>query len=159
MYTDAEQYTYHASGVPLNDGKSITFNVNTKSDAHIGLSKNNLDGSIAHEDINIYEIVIGGWLNTLSIIRDEKQGPMKCQANTPGILTYGIAQPFWVSWDNGNIRVGREHQVGNHVICEWQDPTPKTINYVSMTTAWGPDGKWIFPNKGVIFLLYIILLL
>ncbi len=111
------------------------------------------------EDRNVYEILIGGFANTRSLIREVKQGDAKCNASTPGILMAGVAQPFWLSWINGNIRFGREHQVGNHVICEWQDSTPKIINYVSTANGYGSHGKWIFPDEGMTFLVFIISLL
>ncbi len=152
------EYIFHDSGISLHDKTSITFYVNAKNDANIALSENNIDGSQAHEDLNVYEIVIGGWLNKASSVCEEKRGPEKCKASTPEILTPGVAQPFWISWDNGNIRFGREHQVGYDVICEWHDPTPRTINYLSITTRLGSDGKWIFHNKGETFFLFINLL-
>ncbi len=119
------------------------------------MSENNIDLSLINEDINVYEILIGGFKNTRSLIREVKQGGAKCNASTPGILQAGMAQPFWVSWVDGNIRLGREHQVGNDVICEWQDPTPKSINYVSTSTSSQSDGEWIFPDEGVKFLIFI----
>ncbi len=141
----------------MHDKTNITFYVDATNDAKIALSENYIDGYHGQEDINFYEIVIGGWHNTISVI-NERQDPLKCTVKTPGILTPGVAQPFWITWDNGNIRFGREHQVGYDVICEWQDPNPKTINYLSITTIATSDGKWIFPNKGVTFLLFIKLL-
>ncbi len=142
----------------MDDKTSITFYVDAKHDASIALSENNIDGSQEHEDHNVYEILIGGWTNTATVIRRDKRGPNMCMVPTPEILTPGVAKLFWISWDNGTMRVGREQHVGYDVICEWKDPTPRTINYLSISTGWGSDGKWIFPNKGMTFLLFIKLL-
>jgi len=46
----------------------IRFEVKAKSDAHIALT---VDGD---ESENMFEIVFGGWNNTWSTVRNQKQG-------------------------------------------------------------------------------------
>ena len=44
-----------------------------------------------------YEIVIGGWTNTQSVIRQSKQSINKIIQNTPDILSATEYREFWIS--------------------------------------------------------------
>ena len=66
--------------IPLTTtNKAITFTVCAKNDAHVGFICGN----------QFYEIVIGGWANTKSVIRKKPvhtlHGHAKASASTPGI--------------------------------------------------------------------------
>lgn len=54
-------------GNPVRD--SIRFKVKASKDAHIALMSSNTD-----HDPPLFEIVLGGWANSKSVIRDRKQG-------------------------------------------------------------------------------------
>jgi hypothetical protein len=54
-----------------------------------------------------FEIVIGGWSNSQSVIRDRPKGPNLVTAYTAGILSATQYRYFWVAWGDGKIRVGR----------------------------------------------------
>jgi hypothetical protein len=90
--------------------------------------------AVAYNDIHVaisdemrtknpmYEIVIGGWRNTRSVIRNESQGPAyavsaKCIQNT------GEIQQYWVKLDKstGNISCGYGNVPGEDIILEWHD--------------------------------------
>ncbi len=63
MYFDAEDVS------PMLDNQQFTFAAQIANDAHVLLKRPQADNSE-----NGYEIVIGGWANTKSVLRDEKQG-------------------------------------------------------------------------------------
>ena len=67
---------------------SLVFEVKAKTDAHILLSPcPECDG---------YEIVIGGWNNTKSAIRDGKQKENKVFIETPNILSATEFREYWI---------------------------------------------------------------
>ena len=59
----------YGEGVRLAGKKSITFTVRANNDAHVLLQKDRFDYTN-----NVVEIVIGGWSNTKSVIRNAVKG-------------------------------------------------------------------------------------
>ena len=89
----------------------------------------------------MYEIVIGGWGNTQSVIRRSKQGNTKIEASTPSILSPTEFRGFWITYNNGVIKVGKE---GQAAFMEWTDPTPLPVNNIGYSTGWGSNGQFEF---------------
>ncbi|CAC5412470.1 unnamed protein product [Mytilus coruscus] len=58
-----------AIGNPVTD--SIKFKVKAKNDAHVALMSSNTDQD------PLYVILLGGWANSKSVIRDRKQGTVE----------------------------------------------------------------------------------
>ncbi|XP_071084712.1 uncharacterized protein [Haliotis cracherodii] len=137
----ANDYHYHSlhdRGFHLNGRTSFTFWVKTTNDAHIALLRNKGD-----YDQNMYEIVIGGWRNTQSVIRDRKQGRNLARARHAP-LSGNKHLPFWISFSDGTIAVGAGTEVGRRQFMSWRDPSPTLISYVGVATGWGSTGKWLF---------------
>ena len=117
------------------------FSVKARKDAHVTLStvKGNPDS---------YEIAIGGNSNTNSNIRTCQQ----CAAvitilHTP--LNEHFFQPFWISWSGGVIRVGQGTELFQDEFLRFDDPAPKAVNYIGISTYWGTAGTWMF-GKGML---------
>ncbi|XP_077978612.1 uncharacterized protein LOC144434040 isoform X2 [Glandiceps talaboti] len=125
-------YRYLASSSPIT---RVNFKVKATNDAHIALSAGPQDMS------NLYEIVIGGWRNTQSVIRRSKQGDHKAVASTPDILSPNEFEEFWISYNNGVIKVGKE---GQEAFMEWTDPNPLPVNNMGYSTGWGSTGEFKF---------------
>jgi hypothetical protein len=53
------------------------------------------------------EIVIGGWGNTQSVMRDGVQGNFIAQAETVGIMRLDEPQYFWMAWFPTKLTLGR----------------------------------------------------
>ena len=54
---------------------------------------------------------------------------------------------FWVSWLNGNIRVG-SGKLGDNEFLAWQDPNPSTVVTVFMSTKNpGGEAEWHMPRS------------
>lgn len=118
---------------------SITFNVKAKSDAHVALMSSNTD----HDPI--YEIIIGGWANSRSIIRDSKEGLPLAMHHGP-ILKQNVYRTFNISWSHGHIRVKDGSEA---TIMEWTDTTnPLEIRNIGISTWWSSTGNWSFPCQG-----------
>ncbi|XP_078602190.1 uncharacterized protein LOC144876595 isoform X2 [Branchiostoma floridae x Branchiostoma japonicum] len=130
------RYRYHWR-LPRLTGDRFTFDVRAKSDVHVALSSQNQDLD------DMYEIVIGGWSNTQSVIRRSKQGNNLVTAFTFGINSERVYRKFWITWSsNGTIAVGK---VGDtQPFMQWTDPDPLPITYAGYTTGWGSTGEWVF---------------
>ncbi|XP_071086461.1 uncharacterized protein [Haliotis cracherodii] len=117
---------------------ALVFWVRASNDANIALVANDGD-----TDNNMYEIVIGGFGNTKSVIRESKQGTNEAFAlHKP--LSPDQHLPFWISYDNGRVAVGYGVTVGRREFMSWTDATPNNVGYVSITTGLGSDGHWLF---------------
>ena len=124
--------------LPLGNSKSITFTVQANSDAHIGFICNTCN--------EFYEIVIGGWSNTRSVIKRRPLGIfINDEANaksTPEILHGNEYRPFWAQALNGLVRFGTGQIVGQNVVLQWQDPYPIIPDSIGFMTGWGSSGDW-----------------
>ncbi|XP_033176390.1 uncharacterized protein LOC100741859 isoform X1 [Bombus impatiens] len=123
-------YTFHN----VRSG-SVLIEVRAKSNAHIALTNKKGDSS------PMYEIMLGGWENTASIIRYDRKQPDKVRVNTPNLLNENETKKFAICWLDGHIMV-RAGDVNGPVIMEWQDPKPIGVSYVGVRTGWGATGKW-----------------
>ncbi|KAI8499818.1 hypothetical protein Bbelb_221350 [Branchiostoma belcheri] len=118
----------------------LTFRVKTSRDVHIALSSERSDRG------DLYEIIIGGWGNTQSVICRSAGGPAQTTVSTPGILSADELRGFWISWaPDGTIAVGREGE--GSPFMQWQDPEPLPIQYFGYSTYWGSAGQFRFPCK------------
>lgn len=134
--TDAYQYTDVEKNV--TESTSIVFKVAACHDAHVLLHQDGDD-----KENNIYEIVIGGWDNTKSVIRKQQQGtPVAVAHHMP--LDCEKAFPFWLEWYQGILRVGTSTDIGAGQFMNFHDPNPIEVNYISVSTGWGATGWWIF---------------
>ena len=141
VFHTEDNYQYDSSlNLLLDDSKSIIFSVRANGDAIIGFMCNSCN--------DFYEIVIGGWANTLSVIRRKPLGSLNGDetnlASTSGIVDGNEYRPFWAQvLLNGLVRFGTGHIIGQNIVIQWQDPSPIIPNYVGFTTGWGSSGDWI----------------
>eukprot|EP01052_Picozoa_sp_SAG31_P015482 SAG31_NODE_996_length_10492_cov_4.648802_6_plen_728_part_00 len=129
----------------LGPEKAITFTVQARNDAHIGFF------SDARSTGEVYEIVLSGWGNTRSTIRQSNQGinnlDSSCQGTagtlcTQDLLSEDEMRPFWASARDGLVQVGTGSVVGSEMFMEWQDPEHHVASYVGFMTGWGATGEW-----------------
>jgi hypothetical protein len=124
-----DDYTYKDTGLTLSTCTSLVFHLKIATDAYLALTptKGNYDGKI-------YEIVIGAFSNTCSIIRVAKQDNMVASGSSPNILDADSFRPFWISWSNNNIIVGKGAVVGDDILVAYDEyDTPVAVNYLSIT--------------------------
>eukprot|EP00058_Branchiostoma_floridae_P026175 XP_002611665.1 hypothetical protein BRAFLDRAFT_117103 [Branchiostoma floridae] len=95
------QYRYRWDLPRLTEDR-FTFDVQANNDVHVGLSSQSQDLD------DMYEIVIGGWSNTQSVIRRSKQGNNLVTVSTSGIISPTEYRKFWITWSSdGTIAVGK----------------------------------------------------
>ncbi|KAJ0182697.1 hypothetical protein K1T71_002066 [Dendrolimus kikuchii] len=113
---------------------AIRFEVETPNDAHLALTMG------PQESNPMYEVFIGGWNNTKSVIRRNKIKPDKVTVDTPDIVSSHEFRGFWIRWDGGVVSAGREGEAIPFIA--WTDPDPFAIAYVGVCTGWGATGTW-----------------
>lgn len=87
------------------------------------------------------EVFLGGWKNTKSVIRKNRNKPDVVEVDTPGILNAGEFRGFWIRWTHdGIITVGREDEAA--AFMSWEDPDRVPFQYVGVCTGWGATGCW-----------------
>ncbi|XP_045779497.1 uncharacterized protein LOC123877031 isoform X1 [Maniola jurtina] len=118
---------------PVSSG-SVQFKIRAPNDAHIALTMG------PQESDPMYEVFIGGWGNTKSVIRRNRTKPEKVEIETPYILNPGEFRGFWVRWDGGVVSAGREGEAIPFI--SWADPEPFPVNFVGVCTGWGATGTW-----------------
>ncbi|KZC11215.1 C3 and PZP-like alpha-2-macroglobulin domain-containing protein 8 [Dufourea novaeangliae] len=116
-------------------GGSILLDVKAKSNAHVALTNKKGESS------PMYEIMLGGWENTASVIRHDRKQPDKVRVNTPNLLNENETKKFAITWLDGLITV-RAGNLNGPVLMEWRDPKPIGVSYVGVRTGWGATGKW-----------------
>lgn len=138
----SDQYDYKVIGrefitVP-GDETFMLFQVEACNDAHILLMQSNSTTD------DIYEIVIGGWNNTRSLIREERLGPnLATTFHENGPVHCELMRQFWVSWDQGVIRVGRGLKVDVNEFISLANATLTQVQHVALATGWRATGLWM----------------
>ncbi|XP_033127356.1 uncharacterized protein LOC117125080 [Anneissia japonica] len=131
---DQYRYRYNLPRVP-DDVTRFEFSVRASNDVHIALSSQNRDLN------SMYEIVIGGWGNTRSVIRRCKQCTNRVSYRSSDFLDLHEYRHFWIQFDDGVISVG---YVGKAAFMTYTDPSPFEINFVGYSTGWGSNGSFLF---------------
>lgn len=122
---------------PVTSGQ-VQFRVKTPNDAHVALTTG------PHEGEPMYEVFIGGWGNTKSVIRKNRTKPEVAEMETPGIVTADDYRGFWVRWQDGHITVGKEGEQSPFL--SYTDPEPFGIGYFGVCTGWGASGEWLIED-------------
>ncbi|KAH3864522.1 uncharacterized protein 5-like [Dreissena polymorpha] len=131
---------------PYNDGlradtiNSLTFQTMGNHGAHILLQSNNIDFNNSE-----VEIVIGGWFNNRSVIRGQQQGPTLSNY-TGSVLSGSSFRWFWISWNGGCVKVGKDSAVGDSKILEWCGLS-FPINGIRFGYCCGSGGTFIIPIR------------
>ncbi|KAI5709165.1 hypothetical protein M8J76_011800, partial [Diaphorina citri] len=115
-------------------GPTLKFQVKANNDAHIAFTQALGEGE------PMYEVFIGGWNNSKSAIRKNKQKPDVATVETPGILTEAGHKGFWITVRGGTVSVGYDGESSSFL--SYQDPEPFPVHYYGVCTGWGATGEW-----------------
>ncbi|XP_020287829.1 uncharacterized protein LOC109856586 isoform X3 [Pseudomyrmex gracilis] len=124
---------------PVTAGQ-IQLRVKAPNDAHIALTTSPQEGD------PMYEVFIGGWSNSKSVLRKNRTKPDVAEVETPGILSGDEYRGFWIRWDNGVLSVGKENESAPFL--SYADPEPFGIGYFGVCTGWGATGDWLIEDPG-----------
>ncbi|CAH1247273.1 MATN2 [Branchiostoma lanceolatum] len=130
------KYRYHWN-LPELTGSSFTFEVKADNGAFVALSSQ--QGGMSA----MYEILIGGWNNTQSVIRTCMGCRNRVEVSTIGILSPIEYRTFWITWSpDGAMAVGKGGET--QAFMQWTDPFPLAIAYAGYTTGYESTGLWRF---------------
>lgn len=131
---DSSEYRYF----PITKSR-LRLSVQTAHDARISL-RTHLGG-----DSNVYEIIIGGWGNTMSVIRRNNEDHNVAEAETRNILGAQHMCNIWIQWFcDGTLNIGRQN---GEVFLSYKDRNPFVINYIGVSTAWGATGEFLIEDS------------
>ncbi|XP_067665633.1 C3 and PZP-like alpha-2-macroglobulin domain-containing protein 8 [Haliotis asinina] len=92
----------------------------------------------------VIEVAIGGDNNMRSFVH----GCIGCAFteyhDESSILSCNEYRPFWLSWRDGVISVGKGLVAGGQRFLQWTPTTNIVINYVSISTYVNNPGTWLF---------------
>ncbi len=75
-----------------------------------------------------YDVIIGGWNNTQSGIRNKRMLMAKSNNDNAKVPTDEVAYPYWVMINNGTISFGSGTKPGSQEILSWKDPDAATVD-------------------------------
>lgn len=117
-----------------NKNSQFRFLVLACHDVHINMSPR--EGEV------YYEAVLGGWNNTMSVIRLANVH-MQEYLET-GIVHCNEFRQFWISWTEATIRVGKGTELFQSTFLEWNDSNFAGVNHLSFSCGYGSYGIWAF---------------
>ncbi|KAG4089041.1 hypothetical protein H8356DRAFT_1720176 [Neocallimastix lanati (nom. inval.)] len=120
LHKTSESFTEYREITPLVKNNQFDIKIKAKNDAHILIN-------------NKYEIVIGGWGNTKSVIRRGIQGTSLCEKIQSGVLNEKNYKNFKIKLSNGNLIVE------NFMIASVED---REIRSIKIHTGYGSSGFW-----------------
>ncbi|XP_014232708.1 C3 and PZP-like alpha-2-macroglobulin domain-containing protein 8 isoform X1 [Trichogramma pretiosum] len=123
---------------PLSGGQ-IQFRVKAPHDCHVALTT-----SPAESD-PMWEIFIGGWKNSKSVIRKNRTKPDVSEVDTPDILSGDEFRGFWIRWNAGYLTVGKENEP--EPFMSYVDPDGFQPTHLGVCTGWGTGGEWLIEER------------
>ncbi len=132
----------HTQNISIPGEGAVVFEALTTADLIICFAENITDRNA------LYEIVIGAFHNTKSIIRKGAQNPLHGHvqveaSQTPRAVIAGNQWiTYWASVKDGLVMYGRGKVIGQNAMLEWQDPNPLTsINKIGFS-SWNAPIKF-----------------
>ena len=112
----------------------LTFSFKGESSASLMLVQNIDDSK------SIFEIIIDGYSNTRSLLR--KNGETKITSFEKNLVSATEFRDFWLSWDGGNIKVGKGWDINRNVFMEWSDDSLDSLTDIVIHSVDGKEGFW-----------------
>ena len=147
------EYIWHPQPI-TNNKVTLTFQAKANGDIFVCFSP--VNQAVRNTDTELYEIDLGGWDDTKSVIRLKSLGHSVQEASIDDLLNALDYQSYWISFDNGQVSVGKGDNTNDKksVFLSWTDPYPNlnnTMKYIGFS-CWnsaitikninisGPDG-------------------
>ncbi|CAC5365811.1 unnamed protein product [Mytilus coruscus] len=133
---DINKYNLDLSGIT-----SLLFVLKTCDNAHVLLS----NSDVRNSSKPLYDIIIG---DTISVIvyRVNDSGYHESMHYkifpTPNILNCTVYLPFWISWEVGDVKLGKGLVVGENVFGNWTNSHHFNVRSIGVLTDVSTLGKW-----------------
>ncbi|CAG2190100.1 unnamed protein product [Mytilus edulis] len=129
-------------GISATD-RVLTFQEKACSNAYVGLMSGNT------ETEPLYEIVFGGYSNTVSFIRAGKSITLPRLVEFAGpVLDCSQYKEFRITWDDNTINVSHGLDDSGSTFLTWTSAPLWPIQNIGISTAYGSNGEWIFHTQG-----------
>ena len=91
----------------------------------------------------MFEVVVGGWGNSQSVIRNVKQGPALA-VYAGAVDSTAAYQTFVLDWSTGAVALYKLDASGARQLLMATPPQPSVaITAVGLATGWGATGDWL----------------
>ncbi len=151
--SNRDRIPFYREVLDLSSRRHIRFTLKAGNDASLLFSERHANTIDYDNDFDYAEIYIGGSGNSETVITIGTMAGMDGSVNTPNILDGTVFNPFWVSWDSGEIKLGHGFVIGENVITEKPYPATTDIKYMALCNAWGSGGDW-HVYAGCVFCVY-----
>ena len=143
IITKGYHYTY--VGYNVKEKSSLIFKVKGPKNAHIGLFSDVLS---TFNNQQFYEIVIGANSNTLATLRKSGlRNQVIAVRDNNGFLSEADYRPFWVSWANIMIAIGRGKRIGMQQIFAYNiSNLSMAINFLAFSAYGEIDNRYKYNN-------------
>lgn len=149
--SDFETYIQLSTYCIQATGKTyIEFSIKALTDVHVALMTQDLP-TPRDDWSQFYEIVIGVWSNQKSCIRALKE--YCAYIESPGILNSAGYVQLWISWDNGDIQLGKGPKGDGVVVVSHPQIIPYDVNYLAVMTHY--PSLWRFYEGGLRRVVYV----
>ncbi len=141
---DSNTYLDFKDGLIASNGE-LTFQVKTGNDAHIALGSSQIVYSGGRHISEHYEIVLGGWGNSKSLIRSATDGAAMAEYLGP-VLSSSENRKFRISWDSVGLTVEGYTESSGWVmmmrVAHNQTTAQYSITRAMVMTGYGASGCW-----------------
>lgn len=121
--------------VPALEHGSVTVEFKGPSNCHIGLM------ALPNDTKPLTELILGGWNNTASVIRVNRESPDRVRVDTPNIVNASHFTTFHIEWRHGHLSV-RQGGPRGPLVMEAPEAVRFPVRFVAVRTGWGATGKW-----------------
>jgi len=140
-------------GLTAGNGQ-LTFQVKASNDAHIALGSASITYSGGRQIPEHYEIVLGGWSNSKSLIRSTTHGATMAEYSG-AVLSGSEYRKFRISWDSVVLTVEHYIELSGWVVMMQVTHDGTTSSYsierAMVMTAWA-TGCWEYMSPSYLFL-------
>lgn len=96
-----------------------------------------------YRPLDFFEIVLGGWSNTKSVIRFT-QSETELAVYEGSICSMNDWVVVTVAWEDGRIMVSMGETPGENIFMEYTDSELRAVHWVGVMTGWGAEGNWLW---------------
>ncbi len=138
------KFPLYRSVLDLTERNHIRVSVKAANDAFLLFSERYANSIVINTDTDLFEVLIGGWSNTKSVIRvgDIATSKTGGVCDTPNILDATDFRYFWIAWNKGLVKVGSGFTIGQNVFMQKSYPATTDVKYLSLWNGWGSDAEW-----------------
>ena len=137
----SEEGDYENIVYSVSDRTELVFAVSACKDVHVALSE--IPGILTRFT---YELIIGASENSMTVLRNGINGPTLTQSSTSNILNCSSQRLFWLSWAGGVVSFGSGLVVQQSRVLYYKNPSPHSVNALSVMTPGGVLGNFTFEN-------------